>query len=125
MPHLMLEYTDNLAGAFNPRLTLFRLHQSLTNAGLCEKDELKSRAVKLKDYLIGDGSNEQGFVHLHFAQRATHDPEQKERVVEELHKQLCACIGTPPIPIQITTEAVDLVPERFSYLKTVRSPDSD
>lgn len=122
MPHLMLEYTDNLDEAFNPRLTLFRLHKCLTGENLCGKDELKSRAIKLKDYLIGDGSTEQGFVHLRFAQRSTHDPEHKQRIVAELHKQLCACIGTPRIPIQITTESVDLEPERLCYQRTVRTP---
>ena len=122
MPHLMLKYTDNLNDAFNPRLTLFRLHKCLTATSLCDQDELKSRAIKLKDYLIGDGSREQGFVHLRFAQRSTHDIEFKQKVVEELHKQLCACIGTPSIPIQITTESVDLEPERLCYQRTVRTP---
>lgn len=122
MPHLLLEYTDNLAAAFNPRQTLFRLHKSLVGCKLCTADELKSRAIKLHDYLVGDGSREQGFVHLRFAQHATCNEDEKRQIVESLHAQLVACIGSPAIPVQITTESVDLEPERIRYLRTVQEP---
>jgi|GEM_PF-495896 len=120
MPHLMLEYTDNLGEAFNPRLTLFKLHKSLINAHLCEADELKSRAIRVHDHLIGDGSREQGFVHLRFAEHACRDEESKRSTMENLHKELCGCVGNPPFPVQITTEAIELQPDARRYLKSVR-----
>lgn len=124
MPHLMLEYTDNLHDAFNPRQTLFKLHKSLVSKHFCEPEELKSRAIKLNDYLIGDGSVERGFIHLRFAQRATLPEEDKQRLMEALHEQLCQCIGSPAIPVQITTESIDLQPQTCRYLKTVRQARS-
>lgn len=62
MPHLTLEYTDNLD--FDVQPLLARLHEELVATGAVHLKGLKSRAVRHGDYRIADGNSEYAFVHV-------------------------------------------------------------
>jgi 5-carboxymethyl-2-hydroxymuconate isomerase len=62
MPHLTLEYTDNLEFEIQPLLA--RLHSELTATGAINLKGLKSRAFRYSDYRIADGNPEYAFVHV-------------------------------------------------------------
>lgn len=61
MPHLTLEYTDNLEFEVQPLLA--RLHSELVATGAINLKGLKSRAVRHSQYRIADGNPEYAFVH--------------------------------------------------------------
>ena len=62
MPHLTLEYTDNLE--FDVQPLLARLHEELVATGAVNLKGIKSRAVRLTDYRIADGDPDYAFVHV-------------------------------------------------------------
>jgi 5-carboxymethyl-2-hydroxymuconate isomerase len=62
MPHLTLEYTDNLDFEIQPLLA--RLHEELVATGAVNLKGIKSRAVRLTDYRIADGDLDYAFVHV-------------------------------------------------------------
>jgi 5-carboxymethyl-2-hydroxymuconate isomerase len=62
MPHLTLEYTDNLD--FDVQPVLARLHEELVATGTVNLKGIKSRAVRLTDYRIADGDPAYAFVHV-------------------------------------------------------------
>jgi 5-carboxymethyl-2-hydroxymuconate isomerase len=62
MPHLTLEYTDNLT--FDAQPLLERLHTELVATGAINLKGLKSRAVRHTEYRIADGNPEYAFVHV-------------------------------------------------------------
>ena len=62
MPHLTLEYTDNLEFEIPPLLA--RLHTELAATGAINLKGLKSRAVRHSDYRIADGNPAYAFVHV-------------------------------------------------------------
>jgi 5-carboxymethyl-2-hydroxymuconate isomerase len=62
MPHLTLEYTDNLQFDIQPLLA--RLHNELVATGAVNLKGIKSRAIRLTDYRIADGSEGYAFVHV-------------------------------------------------------------
>jgi len=62
MPHLTLEYTDNLEFDIQPLLA--RLHEELVATGAVNLKGIKSRAVRLTDYRIADGNPDYAFVHV-------------------------------------------------------------
>jgi 5-carboxymethyl-2-hydroxymuconate isomerase len=62
MPHLTLEYTDNLDLDVQPLLA--RLHEELVATGAVNLKGIKSRAVRLTDYRIADGDPAYAFVHV-------------------------------------------------------------
>ncbi len=62
MPHLTLEYTDNLH--FDVQPLLARLHAELVATGAINLKGIKSRAIRHTEYRIADGNPEYAFVHV-------------------------------------------------------------
>ncbi len=62
MPHLTLEYTDNLE--FDVQPLLARLHDELAATGVINLKGIKSRAIRHTDYRIADGDPAYAFVHV-------------------------------------------------------------
>jgi 5-carboxymethyl-2-hydroxymuconate isomerase len=62
MPHLTLEYTDNLEVDVQPLLA--RLHEEVVATGAINLKGIKSRAIKHTQYRIADGNPAYAFVHV-------------------------------------------------------------
>jgi 5-carboxymethyl-2-hydroxymuconate isomerase len=62
MPHLTLEYTDNLT--FDVQPLLAQLHEALVETGAVNLKGIKSRAIRRSDYRIADGDPAYAFVHV-------------------------------------------------------------
>ena len=62
MPHLTLEYTDNLEFEVQPLLAL--LHDALVATGAVNLKGIKSRAIRYTEYRIADGDRAYAFVHV-------------------------------------------------------------
>jgi 5-carboxymethyl-2-hydroxymuconate isomerase len=62
VPHLTLEYSDNLS--FDVQPLLARLHTELVATGAINLKGLKSRAVCHNQYRIADGNPDYAFVHV-------------------------------------------------------------
>ena len=62
MPHLTLEYTDNLS--FDVQPLLARLHEELVATGAVNLKGIKSRAIRHTEYRLADGNPDYAFVHV-------------------------------------------------------------
>ena len=62
MPHLTLEYTDNLS--FDVQSLLARLHEELLATGAVSLKCIKSRAIRHTEYRMADGNPDYAFVHV-------------------------------------------------------------
>ena len=62
MPHLTLEYTDNLS--IDVQALLARLHEELVATGAVNLKGIKSRAVRHTEFRIADGNPDYAFVHV-------------------------------------------------------------
>ncbi len=62
MPHLTLDYTDNLQVDVQPLLA--RLHAEVVATGAINLKGIKSRAVRHTEYRIADGNPDYAFVHV-------------------------------------------------------------
>ncbi|MCD5322142.1 MULTISPECIES: 5-carboxymethyl-2-hydroxymuconate Delta-isomerase [Pontibacillus] len=63
MPHIIVEYTDNLAD-LNFRSLLKSLNHVLVESDHFPTGGIRSRAVKLTDYVVADGTEDDAFVHI-------------------------------------------------------------
>lgn len=68
MPHLTLEYTDNLT--FDVQPLLARLHSELVATGAINLKGIKSRAIRHTAYRSADGDPAYAFVHVNLLIRA-------------------------------------------------------
>lgn len=78
MPHLTLEYTDNIEVDVQPLLA--RLHDEIVATGVVNMKGLKSRAVRHSEYRIADGDEAYAFVHLNLLIRAGRPLEVQQEV---------------------------------------------
>lgn len=121
MPHLVLEYTANLLPDFEPMQALHRMNTVLLASGEFVPDHIKSRAIRLDEYLVGD--DEPGsYMHARLHLLAGRDPSVKAAITEGLVAALRSCVNGPAgMPVQITAEALDM--DRAAYSKSIVHDD--
>lgn len=118
MPHLVLEYTANLLPDFVPAQALHRMNTVLLASGEFVPDHIKSRAIRLDDFLMGD-SAPGAYMHARLHLLSGRAPAVKLAITEGLVAALRSCIieGHPARPVQITAEARDM--DRDAYSKAI------
>lgn len=78
MPHLTLEYSDNIEFEVQPLLK--RLHEELEATGSINLKGLKSRALRRTQYRVADGYEGYAFVHLNILLRGGRDIETRQEI---------------------------------------------
>lgn len=85
MPHMTLEYTENIESEINVNDLLKKMNASLiSHEGLFSPQGIRSRAIKLTDYLVGDGTNNDAFVHVTLKIASGRTKEAKKNVFDHL-----------------------------------------
>jgi 5-carboxymethyl-2-hydroxymuconate isomerase len=117
MPHLVLEYTANLLPDFQPPQALHRMNTVLLASGEFVPDHIKSRAIRLDDFLVGDAAPG-SFIHARLHLLEGRDAKVKMAITEGLVAALRSCVANEAhAPVQITAETVDM--DRSSYSKSI------
>jgi len=84
MPHLTLEYSDNLPETPDFGALFARLHAGLVEHGPFQLSQIKSRAIPCNQFLIGTGLPESIFVHLTVAILDGRPSAQRKQIGEHL-----------------------------------------
>lgn len=115
MPHLTLEYTDNLP-AFDPAAALLAINRAALDSGIFGENDIKSRALRLDAWRVGIEPAPRAFVHVRIALLGGRPPGVKKTVAEAVLAALTPTVDRPAgLEIQFTVETVDL--DRDSYAK--------
>ncbi len=117
MPHLTLEYTGNLA-ELDVRRTLVSLNTALMESGHFEGRDIKCRAFRLSDYLVGDSFGAGAFAHVTLRLLSGRSTEVKADLARRLLGALTdSARRNGATAVQLTVEVYDL--ERLSYAKAI------
>jgi len=80
MPHLIVEYTDNLGTGGDIQGLLRRANAVLiAQGGVFKPGAVRSRAIALHEYCMADGQADYAFVHATLKIGAGRTPEEKRR----------------------------------------------
>lgn len=82
MPHLLLEHSANIAHAPSTTALFQRLHQVLIELAGSAPTDLKSRRIAYEDYLVGEGTHQDAFVHLCVSLLSGRDISVRQRIKE-------------------------------------------
>ncbi|MCX7218339.1 MAG: 5-carboxymethyl-2-hydroxymuconate Delta-isomerase [Burkholderiales bacterium] len=119
MPHLSLEYSEQLSG-FDAAAALLTLNRVLLASGEFEELDIKSRAIAFSTYLIGTQTQGHAFVHLKLALLSGRSAAIKHQLSEQLLQALQqTCVWPPAIQVQLCVEVIEI--ERASYSKVTIS----
>ena len=91
MPHLTLEYTDNIDVDVQPLLA--RLHGEVVATGAINLKGIKSRAIKHTLYRIADGDPDYAFVHVGLLIREGRPIEVQKDATQRVMKVLKETFG--------------------------------
>jgi 5-carboxymethyl-2-hydroxymuconate isomerase len=117
MPHLTLEYTNNL-GTITPDSFLLALNHALVASGHFEEADIKSRAIVLDTWRVGVASSDHAFVHVRLAILSGRSAQVRSELSNALLRVLrVSCKGLTNHPLQLCVEVVEI--ERASYAKEV------
>ena len=120
MPHLVVEYTDNLRDRFDARAALATLNRALDDVGEFVSEDIKSRARALETFVVGVSGREEAFIHVELAIMAGRSAELKSDVLQRLLAVVRGHLVAPThLRMQITVRIVDI--DRHGYAKAVLS----
>ncbi|MBA1201450.1 5-carboxymethyl-2-hydroxymuconate Delta-isomerase [Pseudomonas capeferrum] len=116
MPHLNLEYSDNLPDV-NVDVLLMRLNHALVGSGqFADELDIKSRAQPVSQYRVGTAPGERSFAHVRLALLSGRSPEVKQRLSNSLLAVLREAVPSKAgVHIQLSVEVQDM--DRGSYAK--------
>lgn len=85
MPHLIIEYTDNIKEEANIPALLKKVNKSLLlHSDIIPIGGLRTRAIELKDYIVADGAEDDAFVHVTLKLGRGRTEEDKKKVCNDL-----------------------------------------
>lgn len=115
MPHLTLEYTDNLP-AFKAADALLELNRTLAASGHFKEIDIKSRAIKLDTFVVGTSTDCRAFAHVRLAILSGRSAETKQELSASLLLALKKFSEpTTGLHVQLCVEVQDI--DRASYAK--------
>jgi 5-carboxymethyl-2-hydroxymuconate isomerase len=91
MPHLTLEYSDNIDVDVQPLLA--RLHEEVVATGAINLKGIKSRAIKHTQYRVADGDPDYAFVHVGLLIREGRPIEVQKEATQRVMKVLKETFG--------------------------------
>ena len=116
MPHLHIEYSDNIQN-LEVKLMLLGIHQALYTANyIQDPNDLKSRAICQQNYVIGlDLHTTQAYVHAKVSLLSGRSPELKQAisqcVLAVLRQHVPAQQG---LTIQLCVEIIEMPKDCYS-----------
>ena len=116
MPHLIVEYSRNLAG-FPEAQALTELNQAITaSPEVADEADLKTRFVVANSFAIGTAPDPRAFVHAQLRLLSGRTPEAKRDLSERVAAVLRRLAPKPAgVLVQLSVEIVDM--DRGSYTK--------
>lgn len=117
MPHLTVEYSGNL-GLLEPKKLLHTLNQVMIQTGEFIATDIKSRAVRQDDFLVGLETSGHAYIHVKVALLSGRSAETKADIASQLLSALQQVVqAIPAMTLQLCVEVLEI--DRSSYAKAV------
>ncbi len=117
MPHLTLEFTQNLSG-FDAQKTLLHMNKVIFDTGHFDEVDIKSRAIPIDCFVIGTSPENRAFIHAKLAIMNHRPPAVRQTLSTMLLQELSGLLPDHPgFHVQICVEILEI--ERDTYSKNV------
>ncbi len=119
MPHITIEYSPNLTRC-EPSAVLAQVNQALARSGVFDDADIKSRAVRLQDVLVGSQGAPCAFVHATIRLLAGRSAATRAALAADVLDALQRSLPDGAVddrPVQVSVDVVEM--DRATYAKTV------
>ncbi len=113
MPHILVEYSSNIAPRVEVAGLIGALHGAVVESGLFEPAAVRTRALPRDLYLVADGAPDNVFLHITARIRAGRSIENRRSLGESLLEAAKTAISAlpPSTPIALSVEVHEIDPE--------------
>ncbi|MGE8397890.1 MAG: 5-carboxymethyl-2-hydroxymuconate Delta-isomerase [Comamonas sp.] len=116
MPHMYVEYTDNLQGVNESALMEALNNAVCTHPSIADEADVKTRISALSNYRIGLNNAGRAFAHVELRLMAGRTPEVKKELSDRIAAVLKAQIPTQTaLQVQLSADIVDM--DKPAYFK--------
>lgn len=112
MPHIIVEYAENLMNEDQVADLLQTIHQSVSDSGLFDASHIKTRAYPFRFFTQAGGS--QPYIHIQARIKSGRDANNKKQLSDTIVSNLKQLSLSPSV---LTVEIMDM--DRNSYGKIV------
>jgi 5-carboxymethyl-2-hydroxymuconate isomerase len=112
MPHIIIEYAQNLDSHQDVNVLVKAVHEGAVRSDLFEPEAIKIRAIAYPHYLVAGEVKD--FIHLRAQILSGRSEQQKKHLSQCLLESIEAVVALP----SLTVEVIDM--DRFSYVKQER-----
>lgn len=112
MPHIIVEYSEELIESTEVRVMLQSIHSSIADSGLFKANQIKTRAYPFKEFTNAGGS--EPYIHIQARIKSGRDADNKKRFSEVILSSFNSLNINASV---ITAEVIDM--DRDSYGKYV------
>lgn len=116
MPHLHIEYTDNLTG-LNERELMRELNAAVCSSPTVpDEADVKARIARLSSFYIGTQPDNRGFVHVKLQLMAGRTEQAKKEMSDAMAAVLRKLVPHPEgIMVQLSVDVADM--DKGTYFK--------
>lgn len=109
MPHLVVEYSDNLEGAVDMAALLSDLHGAIDGLYNVSADRIKARAIPLHHYIVGTHGADAAMIHVTFKLMQGRTVEARKELSSLLQQVVRRYVPETKFPHSaVTIEVVEL-----------------
>lgn len=112
MPHIIIEYAQNLDASLDLNTLVKAVHEGALRADLFEPETIKIRAIAYQHYLVAGEIRD--FIHLRTQILSGRSEQQKKH----LSQCLLESVETVAAVSSLSVDVIDM--DRFSYVKQER-----
>jgi len=112
MPHLIIEYSANVADAVDVSELVIALHDAALATGIAPLDALRTRAVAREHYAIADRDPSNKFIAVTARLGAGRSDDEKDSLADALMYALDQLLGEKQSTIMLSVEYQEINPAR-------------
>ena len=112
MPHIIIEHSNNIEPEVNVQKIVEDAHEALASQGI-DKGRIKTRAVAVNNFSVGDKGKEGAFVHITLLLLEGRDIPTKQQYGQAIHKAVQVQVADKIAGCAITLEVRDMVTEAY------------
>lgn len=117
MPHLTIEYTDNLREVFDPSAAVRHVNTAVLANGEFEPEQVKTRAQSLPYYRVGHADGGEAFIHVRIHVVAGRTLDLRQRLGKAaLTGVQQALAPAPGLTVQLTAEVNEMQAETYQKI---------
>ncbi len=113
MPHIAIEFSDNLCPIVEKNDLMMTIRDAAVETGIFPLGGIRIRLYEVSDFLVADGALDNGFIHIHLRIGAGRDKASKQNAAERIFRATSSFLNNifDAHPLGLSLELSEIAPD--------------